>query len=109
MVRETARQALERYGYEVLTAESGRAAIEIFNSHPGEIAAVLLDLSMPGMSGDEALPELLRIRPEVKIVVSSGYSETQTMKLVEGQRVAGFIQKPYTAVGLAERIAEALE
>jgi CheY-like chemotaxis protein len=109
IVRETAREALERYGYEVLMAESGPAAIGIFSTHPGKIAAVLLDMSMPGMSGGEVLPELLRIRPEVKIVVSSGDSETEAMKRLQGKRVAGFIPKPYTAVGLAKKIAEALE
>ena len=59
---------------------------------------------MPNMGGEEVLPELRKIRPEVKVVVSSGYSEAETMTLFQGQRVSGFIQKPYTSTGLAERI-----
>ena len=99
-----ARQALTRYGFSVLLADSGLAAIDIFKREPRPIALVLLDLSMPGMSGEEVLPELRRIRPEVKVVVSSGYAEAEAMKVFEGHRVSGFIQKPYTFVRLAEKV-----
>ncbi len=64
---------------------------------------------MPHMSGEEALPELRKIRPEVKVLVSSGYSESETMTLFNGQRVSGFIQKPYTGAGLAEKVKACLE
>ena len=56
LVREMAKKALERYGYTVLLAESGLAAIDLLRRHPGDIALVVLDLSMPRMSGEEALP-----------------------------------------------------
>jgi len=104
VVLRMAKRALERQGYTVLLAESGRAAIDAFRRHPGDIALVLLDLSMPNMSGEELLPELRQLRPKVKVVVSSGYSESETMVLFKGQRVSGFIQKPYTAAGLAEKV-----
>lgn len=104
VVRETAKRALERHGYTVLLAESGLAAIDVFRRHPGEIALVVLDLSMPLMSGEETLPELRMIRPHAKVVVSSGYSEAETMALFKGQKVSGFIQKPYTSKGLAEKV-----
>ena len=80
------------------------AAIDVLRRHPGEIALVVLDLSMPHMSGEEALSELRKIRPEVKVVISSGYSEAETMTLFEGLRVSGFVQKPYTSKGLAEKV-----
>ena len=104
MVREFTKKALERHGYTVLLADSGLAAIDVFRRHPGEIALVVLDLSMQHMSGEEALPELRKIRPEVKVVISSGYSEAETMTLFQGQRVSGFVQKPYTSKGLAEKV-----
>jgi CheY-like chemotaxis protein len=104
MVREFAKKALERHGYTVLLADSGLAAIDAFRRHPGEMALVVLDLSMPHMSGEEALPELSKIRPKVKVVISSGYSEAETMTLFQGQRVSGFVQKPYTFKGLAEKV-----
>jgi PAS domain S-box-containing protein len=108
LVREMVRTALQRYGYTVLLAESGLAAIDLLKRHPGEIGLIMLDLSMPGMSGEEALPALRRIRPEVKVLVSSGYSESETMTLFEGQPVSGFIQKPYTGAGLAEKVKACL-
>jgi two-component system, cell cycle sensor histidine kinase and response regulator CckA len=69
----------------------------------------LLDLSMPGMNGQEVLPELRKIQPDIKVMVSSGYSETETMALFAGQKVCGFIQKPYTSARLIDRVKQALE
>jgi DNA-binding NarL/FixJ family response regulator len=63
---------------------------------------------MPGMSGEEALPELRKIRPGIKVVISSGYNEAETMTLFKGQRVSGFIQKPYTPTTLAEKVKSTL-
>jgi PAS domain S-box-containing protein len=107
-VRELAKNTLERYGYKVLAACSGSSAIDIFKRHPGDISLVILDLSMPAMGGDEALPELRKIRPDVKVMVSSGYSEAETMALFRGQVVSGFVQKPYTSTRLAEKVNMAL-
>jgi CheY-like chemotaxis protein len=109
IVREMAKRALERHGYTVLVADSGAAAIDVFRRHPGEIAVVLLDLSMPGMSGEETLPELRKIRPKFEVVVSSGYSESEAMTLFHGQRVSGFVQKPYTSKGIAEKVKACLK
>jgi PAS domain S-box-containing protein len=108
LVREMVKKALERYGYTVLLADGGLAAIDLLKRHPADVALVVLDLSMPRMSGEEALPELRKIRPEVKVLVSSGYSESETMTMFKGQRVSGFIQKPYTGAGLAEKVKACL-
>ena len=108
VVRTMAKKALELYGYEVLVAEGGPAAIDIANRHAGEIAAVVLDLSMPGMGGEETLPELRKIRPAARVVISSGYSEAEAMRFFHDQQVSGFIQKPYTPAGLARRLKAAI-
>jgi PAS domain S-box-containing protein len=104
LVREMAGKALRRQGFEVLLAASAAEAIDVLTRHSGEIPLVVLDLSMPGMGGEEVLPELRRIRPEIRVVVSSGYDEARTMELFRGQSVSGFIQKPYTANSLVEKI-----
>jgi signal transduction histidine kinase/CheY-like chemotaxis protein len=105
IVMEMAKKALERQGYQVLVADGGAAAIELLRSRAGDdVALVILDQSMPNMNGEEVLPELRKLRPEVKVAMSSGYSESETMLLIKGQRVSGFIQKPYTAAGLAEKV-----
>jgi two-component system cell cycle sensor histidine kinase/response regulator CckA len=106
-VRNLASKALERYGYKVLLADGGPEAINTFKRHPGDISLVILDASMPGMSGAETFPELRKIRPAVKILISSGYSELETMKAFPGSP-AGFIQKPYTSRGLAEKVKSAM-
>ena len=109
IVLEMAKKALERQGYTVLLAESGLAAIELLRTRPGnDVALVVLDQSMPNMNGEEVLPELRKLRPELRVLMSSGYSESETMMLVKGQKVSGFIQKPYTAAGLAEKVKACL-
>jgi CheY-like chemotaxis protein len=108
VVREMVKKGLERYGYQVLLADGGLAAMDVCKRHPGEIALVVLDLSMPAMSGEETLPELRKIRPGIKVVVSSGYSEAETMRFFQGYPVSGFIQKPYTAARLAEKVKACL-
>ncbi|HUP02890.1 MAG TPA: PAS domain S-box protein [Bryobacteraceae bacterium] len=108
VVRAMAKTALERHGYAVLIADGGEAAVDLCKRHPGEIALVILDLSMPRMSGEEALPALRRIRPDIKVLISSGFSEAEAMSVFAGQRVSGFVQKPYTATRLAERVKLAL-
>ena len=108
LVREFADRVLKRHGYDVLLAGDGLEAIDILKRHPGDIALVVLDLSMPGMSGEEVLPEIRKIRPRVKVVLSSGYNEAETMALFKGRQVAGFIQKPYTSSRLAEKVKTAL-
>jgi DNA-binding NarL/FixJ family response regulator len=108
MVREMVKRALARHGFEILLANGGLEAIDILKRHPGDISLVVLDLSMPDMSGVEALPEFRKIRPGIKVLVSSGYSEEETLAQFSGLRVSGFIQKPYTATALVERIKSTL-
>jgi|SRR5579871_426896 len=108
VVREAAKQSLERNGYNVLVAHEGVAAIDIVRRYPGKIDLAVLDLSMPGMSGAETLPELRKIRPDVKVLVSSGYSEAEAMALFRGQKVSGFVQKPFTSAVLAEKVNAAM-
>jgi signal transduction histidine kinase/CheY-like chemotaxis protein len=106
-VRRTAKFALERHGYEAVLAENGREGIEIFRALEGKIAAVLLDLTMPGMNGDQVLVSLQAIRPDVKVVLSSGYDQNEVVRRFAGRGLAGFLQKPYTVGALINRIADA--
>jgi PAS domain S-box-containing protein len=108
VVRDLARHALERQGYDVLLAESGPAAIELIRNGGRGVALVVLDLSMPGLSGKETLERLRQYRPDLNVVVSSGYSETEALRLFRGVPVSGFIQKPYTVAQLARAVKRAL-
>jgi PAS domain S-box-containing protein len=108
VVRQTAKHTLERYGYRTVTAEDGSRAIDLYRNHPDGIVLVLLDLTMPGVSGEEALRQLQRINSEVRVLLSSGYNEVEAVQRFAGQGLAGFIQKPYTAAALAEKVKEVL-
>jgi PAS domain S-box-containing protein len=107
LVRRAAQVALEKYGYTTLLAEDGQRAVELFRSKRDEIAVVLLDMTMPVMSGEETFQELRKIRPDVAVIASSGYSEAEAMARF-GRGIAGFVQKPYTASTLAARVAEVM-
>ncbi len=104
VVLQTAKLALERHGYSVLMATSGKNAIDILRSHKDRVSLVLLDSSMPEMSGRDTLEELLKISPGLEVLVSSGYPETETMELFAGLRVSGFLPKPYTPARLANKV-----
>ena len=107
-IRRLAKSALESHGYRVLTAPNGRDAVEIFRDMPRSINAIVLDLTMPVMSGNEALPALRAIREDVPIILVSGYPEEQMMPLISDDSFAGFLQKPFTSRQLRERIDEAI-
>jgi two-component system, cell cycle sensor histidine kinase and response regulator CckA len=109
VVRQVARQALERAGYRVLLAEDGPAAVELFRQNRGNVALVVLDSGLPGMSGQETLVELEKIAQNVNVVVSSGHGEKETLDLFAGHTVAGFIEKPYTGRWLVERVGIAIK
>ena len=107
-VREVVRRMLERLGFQVITAEDGIAALERLQAHQGAIAAVLLDLSMPRMTGQEALHEIRRLRPDVPVVLMSGYTEQEVAsKLLDSVGGAtGFLQKPFLPEDLTSVLRE---
>jgi nitrogen-specific signal transduction histidine kinase len=104
MVRNMARATLEHYGYNVVEADNGEAAVGIFEGRSSAINAVILDLTMPVMSGESTLSHLRRINPAVPVVLSSGFNEAEATRRFNGEELAGFLQKPYTALALAERV-----
>jgi PAS domain S-box-containing protein len=104
IVRKLARQVLEHYGYRVLLAEEGERGVEEFRGAADEILCVVLDLMMPVLSGEETLPRLKALRPDVPIILSSGFSETEAIRRFAGKGLAGFIQKPYKPAELAEKV-----
>ncbi len=108
-VRDLARKMLEHLGFDVVTAQDGREAVEIFQQSPDEIELILLDLTMPRMSGHEAFEEIRRIRPDARVILSSGYDEEETISKFPATGLAGFIMKPYTLTALREIVRRALE
>jgi PAS domain S-box-containing protein len=108
VVRRTAKSALQRYGYTVLTSENGREAVDIYRGMAESISMILLDMTMPVMGGEEALRNLKTINPRVRVLLSSGFNEVEAIRRFTGKGLAGFIQKPYTAAALAEKVRAVL-
>ncbi len=94
-IREVATEALSHFGYSVLSAASGEAALEVYRNHADSIRLVILDIGMPGMGGGRCLQELLKLNPDVRVLIASGYAtlEQSWKKTISG--AAGFVGKPY--------------
>jgi two-component system, cell cycle sensor histidine kinase and response regulator CckA len=101
-----ARAALGRIGFEVLTADSGNEAVEIFRQHREKISCVLCDLSMPGMDGWETLSALRRLDPDIVFILSSGYSRIRAMAGDHAELPQSFLGKPYDLNELQQKIGE---
>jgi len=99
---------LEQIGFNVLTAYDGAEAVNIFQKHVDEIVCVLLDLTMPCLSGEEVFKEINIIKPGVKVILSSGYDEQDVMQHFSCEGVAGYIQKPYAFDLLKEKLENIL-
>ena len=108
-VRTVAARMLKMCGFDVLVALDGREATDLFRHHSAEIVLVLLDLTMPQLDGEETLRELRRIRPDLKAVLSSGYSEQDVTDRFGGKGLARFIQKPYRPGQLIAVVREVLK
>jgi PAS domain S-box-containing protein len=99
-VNRIARRIFERQGFSSLGAADGPEGLRLFQEHQAEIVLVLVDKTMPGLSGTEVADEIGRLRPDVPIVLTSGYDETASMKRANPDRFAEFLQKPYLAQDL---------
>ncbi len=108
-VREVATLMLERLGYRVLTAQDGRDGVQVFRSRAHEIDAVLLDLTMPRMSGDEALAEMRCTRPDLPVVLMTGYDATFQGARARAATLAPYLRKPFSTDELGTALAEVLE
>ena len=103
-----AEDMLTARGMEVLLADNGPQAIDLFQAHHDEINVVLLDFKMPNMNGAEIFTKLREIKPDVQVVISSGYSEEETSDFFSKNPDVLFLQKPYRFHTLVETIATAL-
>lgn len=107
-VREMGKELLHQMGYSVLTARSGRAALDIYRESREAVSLVILDLVMPDMSGSECLEQLLKLDPKVKVIIASGYAADGSLE--ELKRTAkGLIAKPYDVAQLLQAVRSALD
>ena len=99
-VRQIASDILEKLGFTVVSATDGHEAVQAFEREPSRFDLVLLDLTMPGVSGVEALRRMRGRRPDLPALMMSGYAETEAEARLAGLTSARFLQKPFTVASL---------
>lgn len=108
-VRTLTQYTLKQAGYTILTANDGKEGVEVFQKHHDDISMVLLDMTMPRMTGEEAFREMRLIHPGVRVLLTSGYNEQEATTRFAGKGLAGFIQKPYRPQELLTQIRAILQ
>ena len=108
-VRAVAARMLESLGFGVVLAEHGRDGFDKFRLEPDRYSLVLLDLTMPHMDGQETFRQLRLLRPEVKILLMSGFNQQEAISHFTGKGLAGFVQKPFELATLALELRRVLE
>ncbi|MEK8090726.1 hybrid sensor histidine kinase/response regulator [Thermithiobacillus plumbiphilus] len=109
ILRSLGQRILERLGYQVILAADGVEAVRIFGERASEIDLVIMDLSMPRMGGEDAYREISRIRPDVKVILCSGYDESTAVGKLGSDNLVGLIQKPFEMKTFSQAVHAALE
>jgi len=107
-VRAVGQRMLELLGFSVLTASSGADAVEVLSQHKDSVSGCILDLTMPRMDGEDTFHLLRSVKPDLRAMLSSGYSEEELAQKFGGTGFASFIQKPYTKTTLTAKLREML-
>ena len=108
VVRITAQGILESLGYQILTAQNGQEALDIYTRMDGKIDLVLLDMVMPVMNGKDCFRALKKIDPQVRVVLSSGFTQEQDLAEMKDLGLKAFIRKPFRSASVSMVVHEAL-
>jgi two-component system cell cycle sensor histidine kinase/response regulator CckA len=108
VIIEVTRDILEITGYQVLTASTGREAVDRYRMDKDHIDVVILDMMMPGIGGGEVLEELKILNPSIKVILSSGYGLNSEAKKIMSRGVQSFLQKPFRIDQLLKKITDVL-
>lgn len=103
-IRRALSRVLKYYGFTVIEAEDGQHAVDTFTEHADEIAAVILDVTMPGMNGIDAFRAIRRIRPHAPVLLSSGYTEQDILMQLADENLTGFVEKPFDEASLVRTL-----
>jgi two-component system, cell cycle sensor histidine kinase and response regulator CckA len=109
LVLNATRRILESADYTILTADNGNDALQVCNDHQGEIHLVLTDVVMPRMNGRELAERMAKIRPEVKILYTSGYTDDIILHHGVLEEGVQFISKPFSSSNLIRKVRELLD
>ena len=108
-LRTLAMRILRSAGYHVLAASGADEAVQILQRHPGRVHLMFTDMVMPGMGGQELAASLVRARPDMKVLYTSGYTDDTVLREGTRDAAANFIGKPYSRSGLTDAVRQALD
>jgi DNA-binding response OmpR family regulator len=94
-LRRAVSKGLQKRGFSVIEASDGSVALDLIHTHKNEVDVVLLDVTLPGASSREVFEEVLRMRPDLKVIVTSAYDRQMVDAYYSGLRVNHFIRKPF--------------
>jgi len=103
------KRILGRLGYQVTSRPGSLEALEAFKANPDQFDLVITDMSMPNMSGDKLAAELIKIRPDIPILLCTGYSENMTAEKIKSLGIKGFLMKPFMIKAFAQTIRDVLD
>ena len=106
VIRKTTTKMLELLGYNVLSAKNGKIGVEVFKEHQKEIRAVILDMAMPVMTGDEAYKHLKKLDPQVKVLMATGFTNDERVRKTLDAGANSFMKKPYSINLLSRKLHE---
>jgi PAS domain S-box-containing protein len=108
IIRTTARLMLEKLGYNVLEANNGKEGLDVYKQATAKIDLVLLDMLMPVMDGAECFHKLISLDPNVRVIISSGFTRDADLTPLKEAGLCNFVRKPYNMTELSEVISQAL-
>jgi PAS domain S-box-containing protein len=108
LVRRVLRGSLEKAGYRILEAPNGKEALAVYAEHGRQIAAVVIDMTMPVLGGVPTMRELVKMNPDVRIIAMSGIHDNEAAAKSIGRQVRDFLAKPFTAETLLRAVAQAV-
>ena len=109
MIIKVGKRILETLGYSVITASGGQEAVEVYRVNWQEIALVILDMIMPDLEGGKTFDELKGVNPEVKVILSTGYSLNEEAKGIMQRGCQAFMQKPFNVYALSRTVREVID
>ena len=109
LVRELGARILTKFGYAVIQAANGREALDLFKKERSQISLVILDLIMPEMGGKQCLQKLLKIDPQVKVLIASGFSADASVREMIQMGAKGFVTKPFRVKELLRDLRNILD
>jgi DNA-binding NtrC family response regulator len=108
LLRQAVRKMLRKGGFKVLEAADGFSAINLLRANGDTIDVMLLDMSIPGASSPLVLAEAAKVRPDIRVILTSAYSQEMIADAMNAPQISGFIRKPFQLGDLVEKLKNAL-